>query len=112
MYVTAWSSGQPAPPGAGYGVRISEYDRDQHFDRNWPEVLLDLGGGKLAVVPLSTSFWGRCRELRSAAIGRWLFSRQLGPRCRGGPPSLVLQHIAENRFERYQSQWSARGGER
>jgi hypothetical protein len=99
MYVTAWSNGRPTSSGAGYGVRISETDRDQHFDRRWPEVLLDLGDEATVVVPLSASFWDRCRELRSTAIGRWLLGHQHAPWPTGKPPRFILRHVAENRFE-------------
>jgi hypothetical protein len=110
MYVTAWSNGQPTSSGAGYGVRISETDRDQYFDRRWSEALVDLGDDVRAVVPLSASFWERCSELRSAAIGRWLLGHQLAPWPPGHPPRFILRHVAENRFElKQQAQRPARG---
>ncbi len=110
MYVTAWSNGQPTSSGAGYGVRVSGTDRDQQFDRRWSEVLLDLGDEAMAVVPLSASFWDRCSELRSAAIGQWLLGHQLAPWPTGQPPRFILRHVGENRFElRQPPQRPARG---
>jgi len=72
MRVTGWSNGQPLPTGAGYGVRLSDHDRDDHFDHGWHQVVVILDEGESVSVPLSKSFWRSCPELRSAAIGRWL----------------------------------------
>ena len=110
MYVTASSNGQPTSSGAGYGVRISESDREQYFDRRWSEVLLDLGDDVPAVVPVSASFWDRCSELRSAVMGRWLLGHQLAPWPTGEPPRFILRHVGENRFElQQQPERPARG---
>ena len=96
--VTAWSNGQPTSSGTGYGVRVSKDDRAKYFDVGWTEIVLDLGG-EVVVVPVSASFWERCSELRSAAVGRWLLGNRLAPWPKGRPPQLTLRHIADNRFE-------------
>jgi hypothetical protein len=98
MHVTAWSNGRPTSAGAGYGVRIGKQDRDRYFDRRWSEIAVDLDGTAVPV-SLSVSFWNRCSELRSAAIGRWLLDHQLAPWHIGRPPRLVLRRVAEARFE-------------
>src|SRR5258708_3654714 len=98
LHVTGWSNGQPLPTGAGYGVRISEHDRAHYFDPGWHEVIVSLGGETVSI-SLSKSFWRSCRELRSATIGRWLLRNGLAPWPRGVPPALVLQPVANNRFE-------------
>jgi hypothetical protein len=66
--VRAWSNGSPLRTGAGYGVRLSDCDRDQHFDPEWREVIVDLDEGETVSVRLSKSFWQSCPELRSAAV--------------------------------------------
>jgi hypothetical protein len=86
MRVIGWSNGQPRPAGAGYGVRLSDHDRDDYFDPGWYEVVVNLDQGESVSVPLSKSFWRSCPELRSAAIGRWLLRNRLVPWPRGLPP--------------------------
>lgn len=104
MRVIGWSNGQPLLTGAGYGVRLSDRDRDDYFDPGWHEVVLNLDQGETVSVSLSKSFWRSCPELRSAAIGRWLLRSQLAPWPRGFPPALVLHHVTGNRFELHTSQ--------
>ncbi|HEX4661712.1 MAG TPA: hypothetical protein VH307_30325 [Streptosporangiaceae bacterium] len=99
MRAMGWSNGQPLPTGAGYGVRLSDRDRDDYFDPGWHEVVVALDQGETALVLLSKSFWRSCPELRSAAIGRWLLRHHLAPWPRGLPPALVLHHVVGNRFE-------------
>jgi len=74
-------------------------DRERYFDHAWSEVLVDVDEREDAPVPLSKSFWDRCSELRSAAIGRWLIRNGLGSWPRGRPPTVQLQHVADNRFK-------------
>jgi hypothetical protein len=54
--------------GSGYfGLRISHSDRDGHFDRWWPSVVLDTD----ALEPrLTDSFWHNCSELRGPQIAQ------------------------------------------
>jgi hypothetical protein len=98
MRVTAWSNGSPSSSGAGYGLRVSPDDRDQHFSISWDYVIIDLGAHGTTVVRLSQSFWSRCTELRSAAVGRWLLERHLAPWPTGAPPRLELHHRDGNCF--------------
>jgi hypothetical protein len=42
-------------------------------------VLVDVASGEPVLVPISSSFWRSCRELRSAAIGQWLLRSELAP---------------------------------
>ena len=44
MIVTAWSNGNPSHTGSGYGLKISEADRERFFDRSWHSVEIDLDG--------------------------------------------------------------------
>ena len=95
MRATAWNNGRHHTSGAGYGLRISEEDRDRFFDRSWGHVVFDLGGEAQANVPLSESFWRSCSELRSAEILRIC---GLAPWPKGNPPVFALEHVAGNRF--------------
>ena len=98
MRATAWNNGSHLATGAGYGLRISETDRDYLFDRAWREVVFDLAGEVEATAPLSESFWRTCSELRSAEIGRWLRRHNLAPWPRGRPPTFEITHVEGNRF--------------
>lgn len=96
--VHAWNNGRPLRTGAGYGVRLSDHDRDEYFDPEWHEVIIDLEDGESVSVSLSESFWGSCPELRNAAIGRWLLRNGLAPWSRGAPPVALLISVGSNRF--------------
>jgi hypothetical protein len=98
MRATAWNNGSHHASGAGYGLRISEEDRDRYFNRNWQHVVFDLGGEAEATVRLSESFWRSCSELRSAQIGRWFRRNGLAPWPKGDPPAFAIEHVAHNRF--------------
>jgi hypothetical protein len=96
--VTAWSNGRPLPTGAGYGIRLSDRDRDTYFDPGWDEVIIGLNQEEKVPVSLSDSFWRSCPELRSAAIGRWLLHNGLAPWSRGRPPTMLLSKVDDNWF--------------
>jgi hypothetical protein len=98
MRATAWNNGSHRLSGAGYGLKISEADRDQFFDRDWETVVFDFGGESEAVAALSDSFWRSCSELRSAEIGRWLRRHGLAPWPTGSPPRVEVTHAGGNRF--------------
>jgi hypothetical protein len=98
MQVTAWSNGSPRSSGAGYGLRIKTADRDRWFERGWENVDVDLGGYSRVTIPLSSSFWAGCPELRSAAIGRWLLGHRLAPWPHSAPPTLSLLHVGGSAF--------------
>lgn len=98
MKATAWNNGQHLASGAGYGVRLSGADRDRYFNRDWSSIRLEVPGQGDTQVPLSVSFWTRCSELRSAAVGRWLRASELAPWPNGHPPVLVLEHLGGDSF--------------
>ncbi len=85
-------------PGAGYGVRLCVADRDRYFKRDWKSILLEVPGQGCTSVSLSESFWTRCSELRSAAVGRWLRASGFAPWPKGDPPALVVEHIGGDSF--------------
>lgn len=101
MIVTAWNNGAHSRKGIGYGIRISDEERDLYFKKDWDIVLLELQGEEEAVeVKIDKeSFWGiPGRELISIEIGRWLRSQGLAPWSRGNPPKLIMEALEDNRF--------------
>ena len=102
MIVTAWNNGKHHQSGAGYGIKISEQDRDRFFQRKWNSVILLLGNESSSVeVNIDKpSFWGKvCRELISKEIGLWLFANSIGTWDKGNPPKLKLEPLGEKRFQ-------------
>jgi len=98
MVVTAWNNGEFRITGAGYGLRLSSADRSTVFNRQWIHILLDLPNGTSVQIRLSGSFWRKCPELRSAAIGRWLIATSNGRWSRGNPPAFNLLQLGGNHF--------------
>jgi uncharacterized protein YfaT (DUF1175 family) len=101
MIVTAWNNGAHSRKGVGYGIRISDEERDVFFQREWDAVLLQLQGQEEAIeVKIDKdSFWGvPGRELISVEIGRWLRNQGLASWSRGNPPKLILEPLEDNRF--------------
>jgi hypothetical protein len=98
--VTAWSNGRPSSTGAGYGLKISETDRDRVFKRDWRSVQINFPDGKVSIVNIEkASFWDRCRELISVEIGKWMLSNRFAPWPRGKPPKFVLLPRGDGVFD-------------
>ncbi len=98
MHTTGWhNGGRPEDPG-GYGLKFVQRDRDRYFDRDWPEVVLQLDGGDEVTIELSPSFWRSCSELRSAGVGQWLLDQDAAPWMKGSPPGVVVTPVSENHF--------------
>ena len=101
MIVTAWNNGLHDESGSGYGLKVSNTDRNQYFKREWGTVFLELEGF-LQLVEVNIrkkSFWeGTCRELISKDIGVWLRKNGLAPRQKGRPPKLHLIPKSGNKF--------------
>ena len=77
--------------GGGWGLRVeSQYRRffQDNRERLLREPLIvDLPGLSAPFpVTLSSSFWRKCPEVRSAVIGRWMYSRGEAPWEKGRPP--------------------------
>jgi hypothetical protein len=101
MVWSAWSNGHETASGSGYGFRIAPDQRDRHFRRSWREVELRLpeqGAETKAMLRLSDSFWKTCRELRSAAVGRWLMRNGHAPWQKGNPPRFEVLPDGHRRF--------------
>jgi hypothetical protein len=97
MRATGWHDGERPREAVGYGIKFTAKDRDQHFNTDWTEVIIDLGD-VAATVPLSPSFWSRCSELRSATIGTWLLATGAAPWSLRNPPGIAVRHVQDNRF--------------
>jgi hypothetical protein len=98
VHATGWHGGGDSDEPGGYGLKLTELERDRNFDRTWDHVLIDLDNGVTADVRISASFWRQCSELRSADIGRWLLSQGAAPWLRGSPPGVILTPVEANRF--------------
>jgi hypothetical protein len=84
-----------------YGIRITQEDRDEYFQREWPSVTIEFEGGGVTEAELTKSFWKDqkgCIELRSADIGRWLHAHGLAPWPKYQPPELKLESVGPRRF--------------
>ena len=77
----AWNNGKFLPNGGGYGIRLTNYFKDEYLDINWVSITLELEGWEKQVeLAINTdAFWSHGRELRSGVIGKWLILEQLKP---------------------------------
>ena len=68
----AWNNGKFLPNGGGYGIRLTNYFKDEYLDINWVSITLELEGWEKQVeLAINTdAFWSHGRELRSGVIGR------------------------------------------
>lgn len=110
MIVTAWNNGAHSRNGVGYGFRVAIPDRDEHFKAEWDKILLEIEGDEQVheVEINKESFWSEdSREIRSAAIGKWLRQRGMAPWPKGNPPHFVLDPIEDNRFSVSKAQKSS-----
>jgi hypothetical protein len=99
VIVTGWNNGSPNnTTGSGYGVRLRREDRNKHFRPDWSSVNVELEGVGATTVNLTPSFWRRCTELRSPAIGKWLLNHGLAPWPKGNPPKMRLEQVDDRRF--------------
>jgi hypothetical protein len=90
MEATAWK-------GATYGVRVGRANAESYFQMTWAFIEVELDG-EIHCVKLPDSFWRKCPELKSAAIGRWLRKHQLAPWPKGDTPKLKLLPLKGTRF--------------
>lgn len=103
MIVVAWNNGKYFSSGAGYGIKLSETDIVEFFNKEWPFILLRLEGEESTPIKINInkkSFWNHtCRELISKDIGSWMIKNKVAPWQKGNPPKLNLVHISDNIFE-------------
>lgn len=101
MRVVAWNNGSYRSDGNGYGIKISQEDRDAFFIRSWGTILIELERElKLIEVNIDKeSFWNdTCRELISVKIGKWMIKRNIAPWRKDKPPTLRLERITDRLF--------------
>jgi hypothetical protein len=98
MRATAWHNGGSSDEPGAYGFKLTEADRDRHFERGWSEIVVELDGGDVVKVPVSHSFWRHSTELRSAELGRWMLAAGHAPWPKGQPPGFVVTPVEGNRF--------------
>jgi len=100
MIVSGWSNGSPNDStGGGYGIKIRRKDRDDHFRRTWPSVIIEIENREVLEIIPSNSFWWNCPELRRKEIGRWMRDQRLAPWPKGKPPKFKLEPIGDRRFK-------------
>lgn len=99
MIASGWSNGSPNDStGGGYGIKIRRKDRDDHFQRTWPSVIIEIENREVLEIIPSSSFWRNCLELRRKEIGRWMLDQRLAPWPKGKPPKFKLEPIGDRRF--------------
>lgn len=100
MIGTVWNNGNHNSSGSGYGIKIQQIDRDQYFNKNWKNIILELGNERIEIsVNISKpSFWSNCRELINKQIGIWLISHGKGTWERDNPPKVRIAQISDNKF--------------
>lgn len=98
MRAVGWHNGSSPDEPSGYGLAFSIADRDRHFDRSWPEAIIELDGFGEVTMPLSPSFWRSCSELRSVDVGRWLLEQGAAPWPASRPPGIAVRPIEGPRF--------------
>lgn len=101
MIVTAWNNGKHHESGAGYGLKISQKERDQYFKREWSSVFLMLPSSN-TVIEINInkgSFWDNCRELIHKEIGLWLRTNGFAPWPDRKPPKFELIAKEKARFQ-------------
>lgn len=99
---TAWNNGAPSSSGAGYGLKVSVWDRDTYFKREWKTIRLLFPGSKHAVnINIDKdSFWSEtCREMIHKDVGAWLLESKFAPWPKGRPPSFSVLSRGSGLFE-------------
>jgi hypothetical protein len=98
MMATGWKNGRRDSPHVEYGLKLEASDRDRYFRREWRAVRIDLPDGSFAKANTMGEFWGKCAELRSTDLGRWMFGHGYAPWKQRQPPRFKLEHLEGNRF--------------
>lgn len=103
FFATAWAGGlRSKETGAGFGLKISEEDRDKFFSKSWEQAEIHLEGeNDPVIVNISKkSFWNdTCREIISKRIGLWFFRNGFAPWDKGKPPKIEIKSLGDGRFK-------------
>jgi hypothetical protein len=95
MQASVWANGNGI-----YGIRVGLPNRDEHFDRSWTEIEVEVDG-QFHRFPLTDSFWAHCPEVRDSGgvvIREWLRRHRALDWPRGNPPRVELLPLGGNRF--------------
>ena len=63
----AWNNGKFLPNGGGYGIRLTNYFKDEYLDINWVSITLELEGWERSNLP-STPMPSGAMEESCAAV--------------------------------------------
>jgi hypothetical protein len=99
---TTWNNSHYHASGAGYGMKISQDNRDRFFNRDWQTAILHLNGydHPVEVNVAKLSFWNRtCGELISQHIGIWLQRNNSARWPRRQPHRLRMIVVGEREFK-------------
>ena len=97
FYAKAWNNG-----GDGFGLKLTEGDRDRFLRREWGNIVLHLphADEPIVVNTNKASMWvGTCRELIHKEIGTWLKTSRRYPWKKGQPPRVMMEHIGDREFK-------------
>jgi len=101
MIWKGWNNGSHLLSGSGYGLKMTESDRDANFNVNWDSVNVHLPGPErpeVIEVTITPSFWKKCSELRNQKIGKWLIRNGYAPWPKGKPPGFTVDIIRDREF--------------
>lgn len=101
LLAKAWNNGKFLPNGAGYGIEVSGFFRDEYLDITWPSLRLQLEGenGEVELSINSSIFWSRGRELRSIQIGKWLIKNGFATWDKDSQVEVFLTPVEGNLFK-------------
>lgn len=97
-----WNNGSHHSSGAGYGIKLSLFDREANFSPDWGIVLLFLEGNDnpIEVNVAKRSFWSKsCGELIHKGIGNWFQQNGISSWAKGMPYNVYLYHLKDNQFK-------------
>ena len=101
----AWNNGKFLPNGGGYGIRLTNYFKDEYLDINWVSITLELEGWEKQVeLAINTdAFWSHGRELRSGVIGKWLIANGKASWTAGQEPEIFSASAGRQTLRRFSS---------
>jgi len=83
------------------GIKISKHNRDLHFDRDIPDIVVILDNGERVDYQLTDSFWRTCIEIWNMRIGKWIIETyDIKPPGwnKDHPPHPLLERISEREY--------------
>lgn len=96
MEASAWRGGSGT-----YGIRVGVANRDEHFDRAWTRIEVEIDG-HFHEFTLTPGFWHKCPEFRDSGgtiIREWLRRHHTLDWPAGHPPRFQLLALGAARFK-------------